>query len=289
MSETYGTTGTEQFDTPRDLGAVEVTPGVTSGAADTASSGMSGSATTGGTSGGSSGSSGTTDVAKDEARATGQQAKEGARHVAEVGKDEAKNVAQETGQQAKELWQQTRSQLMEQSAQQQTRVADGLRSLSEELSGMARGSEQQGVASDLAHQASQRMGDVASWLDQRDPGSLVSEVKQFARQRPGTFLAAAAVVGLVGGRLSRGLVAEHQDQQGGSSSTGGSAGEGYTATAPVPVDHSTAGYSAYGSPTGTVTPAAPHPVTDPVVEAGGITGVDGPVGGTAPEAGELPR
>ena len=279
MSETYGTTGTEQYDTPRDLGSVEVTPGITPDPTlGTTPSTASGS---------TSGSSGTTDVAKDEARATGEQAKEGAKHVAAVGKDEAKNVAQETGQQAKELWQQTRSQLVEQSAQQQTRVADGLRSLSEELSGMARGSEQQGVASDLAHQASQRMGDVATWLDQRDPGSLVSEVKQFARQRPGAFLATAAVIGLVGGRLSRGLVAEHQDQQDGSST--GSSGDDYTATAPVPVDHSTTGYSAYGSPSGTVTPAAPHPVTDPVVEAGGITGVDGPVGGAATQAGEFPR
>ena len=154
----------------------------------------------------------TSDVVKEEARATGEQAKEGAKHVAEVGKDEVKHVAHETSQQAKELWQQTRTQLLDQSAQQQTRVADGLRSLSQELSGMARNSEQQGVASDLAQQASQRMGDVASWLDQRDPGSLVSEVQQFARQRPGTFLAAAAVIGLVGGRLSRGLVADHQDQ-----------------------------------------------------------------------------
>ena len=107
--------------------------------------------------------------------------------MAEVGKDEVKNVAQETSQQAKELWQQTRSQLLDQSAQQQTRVAEGLRSLSQELSGMARSSDQQGVASDLAQQASQRMGDVAGWLDQRDPGSLVSEVKQFARQRPGSL------------------------------------------------------------------------------------------------------
>jgi hypothetical protein len=282
MSETYGTTGTEQYDTPRDLGSVEVTPGVTPDAVGT---------TAGGGTSGTSGGAGTTDVAKDEARATGEQAKEGARHVAEVGKDEAKNVVQETGQQAKELWQQTRSQLMEQSAQQQTRVADGLRSLSEELSGMARGSEQQGVASDLAHQASQRMGDVATWLDQRDPGSLVSEVKQFARQRPGAFLATAAVIGLVGGRLSRGLVAEHQDQQEqqGAASYTGLSGAGSGTTAPVPVDHSTSGYSAYGSPTGTVTPAAPHPVTDPVVEAGGITGVDGPVSGTSTEAGEYPR
>lgn len=293
MSETYGTTGstgtgtgagTEQYDSPRDLGAVEVTPGVdsgvTPGAATTAPTGLSS-----GISGGSSDTgAGTTDVAKDEARATGEQAKEGARHVAEVGKDEAKNVAAETGQQAKQLWQQTRSQLLDQSAQQQTRVAEGLRSLSEELSGMARSSEQQGVASDLAHQASHHAGAMASWLDQRDPGSLVSEVKQFARQRPGAFLATAAVIGLVGGRLSRGLVEEHQDQQGDNSSGGA-----HTGSAPAPVDHSTSGYSAYGSPSGTTTPAAPHPVSDPVVEAGGITGVDGPVGGTASGTGEYSR
>ena len=148
------------------------------------------------------------------------------------------------------------------------------------------GSRGAGAGSRL-HQASQRMGDVASWLDQRDPGSLVSEVKQFARQRPGAFLATAAVIGLVGGRLSRGLVADHQDQQDGSSP--GASGAAYSGAAPVPVDHSTSGYSAYGSPTGTVTPAAPHPVTDPVVEAGGMTGVDGPVGGTSTEAGEYPR
>ena len=213
MSDIYGTTSTPQ-DPTRELGTVAPASGTDSYGTDshgtdspvgydtTSTSGTASTAST----------SDTKQVAKDEARATGQQAKEGAKHVAEVGKDEAKNVVQETGQQAKEMWQQTRTQLLDQSAQQQTRVAEGLRSLSQELSGMARNSEQQGVASDLAQQASQRMGDVAGWLDQRDPGSLVSEVKQFARQRPGTFLAAAAVLGLVGGRLSRGLVADHQDQ-----------------------------------------------------------------------------
>ncbi|TPG12948.1 hypothetical protein EAH86_19625, partial [Pedococcus bigeumensis] len=204
MSETYGTTGTQNDDTTRELGTVEPAPvsgtdsyGTDSHGTDSAIGSGIGTGSTSGTGGYSTGVAGTPDssdtkeVAKEEARATGQEAKDGARHVAEVGKDEVKNVAQETSQQAKELWQQTRSQLLDQSAQQQTKVAEGLRSLSQELSGMARGSEQQGVASDLAHQASQRMGDVASWLDQRDPGSLVSEVKQFARQRPGTFLAAA--------------------------------------------------------------------------------------------------
>jgi hypothetical protein len=309
MSETYGNTGTQNDDTTRELGTVETSPvggtdtyGTDSHGTDSpisttsTSTGSTGTGTPSGSgtpsaSGSYSAAPGTSDSAEtkqveEEASATAHQAKEGARHVAEVGKDEVKNVAQETSQQAKELWQQTRSQLLDQSAQQQTKVAEGLRSLSQELAGMARGSEHQGVASDLAQQASQRMGDVAGWLDQRDPGSLVSEVKQFARQRPGTFLAAAAVIGLVGGRLSRGLVADHQDQ-------GDTAGPtGSDAHAAAPVDHSTAGYSAYGSTSGTSTAAGSHSVSDPFGNAGGGTGGTGGTGpnsGTGTDAGEYAR
>ena len=216
--------------------------------------------------------------------------------MAEVGKDEVKNVAQETSQQAKELWEQTRSQLLDQSAQQQTKVAEGLRSLSQELSGMARGSEQQGVASDLAQQASQRMGDVAGWLDQRDPGSLVSEVKQFARRRPGTFLAAATVIGLVGGRLSRGLVADHQDQADttGPTGTGASAvPTGTGASAATAVDHSTASYPAYGSTSGTNSATGEHTVSDTLADvrgdAGGVHGGTGPISGNGTGSGEFSR
>jgi len=259
MSDIYGTTSTPG-DATRELGTLGA-----STATGTDSYGTDSHGTDSPVGGADTNNADTKQVAKDEARATGQQAKEGAKHVAEVGKDEAKNVVQETGQQAKELWQQTRSQLLDQSAQQQTRVADGLRSLSQELSGMARNSEQQGVASDLAQQASQRMGDVAGWLEQRDPGSLVSEVKQFARQRPGAFLAAAAVLGLVGGRLSRGLVADHQD----SADSNGSA-SGYASTPPT-VDHSTTGYSAYGSPGGAATPVAGAPVSSGTVGSGSAT------------------
>ncbi|WP_157582077.1 hypothetical protein [Phycicoccus sp. Soil803] len=216
MSDIYGTTSTPE-DATRELGTVDVSPASGTDSYGTDSHGTdspigSSPTSTSDLSNSDLSNSDTKQVAKDEALATGQQAKDGAQHVAEVGKDEAKKVVQETGQQAKQLWQQTRSELLDQSAQQQTRVAEGLRSLSRELSGMATSSEQQGVASDLAQQASQRMGDVAGWLDQRDPGSLVTEVKQFARQRPGTFLAAAALIGVVGGRLSRGLVADHHDQ-----------------------------------------------------------------------------
>ena len=86
-------------------------------------------------------------------------------------------------------------------------MAEGLRSISTELHSMASASEQPGVATDLVRQAAERSSAVASWLDARDPGSLLTEVKSFARQRPGTFLMLAAGAGILAGRLSRGLSA----------------------------------------------------------------------------------
>ena len=72
---------------------------------------------------------------------------------------------------------------------------------------MAAASDQPGVATDLVRQAAERSSAVASWLDGRDPGSLLTEVKSFARQRPGTFLLLAAGAGVLAGRLSRSLSA----------------------------------------------------------------------------------
>jgi hypothetical protein len=231
----------------------------------------------------SASSAGTTDVAKQEARATAEQVKEGGRHLADVGKDEARNVTSEAGQQAKQLWEQTRSEMVDQGAQQQQRAAQGLRSLSGELRSMADGSQQNGIATELATQASQQVEGIARWLEDREPGAVLEEVKGFARRRPGLFLAGAAALGVLGGRLSRGLVAEHQDASGAESTTGPGSVTSVTGVTPVSavtpvssvdgletppaVDHSTTGYSAYGSPT--ATPAVPAggttPVSDPAV------------------------
>jgi hypothetical protein len=67
---------------------------------------------------------------------------------------------------------------------------------------------------------------------------------------PGAFLAIAAGVGVIGGRLSRAMVAEHRES---GTSTGGE---------PDPFDHSTAGgYSAYGSPVASQVPDVDGAVT----------------------------
>jgi ElaB/YqjD/DUF883 family membrane-anchored ribosome-binding protein len=114
--------------------------------------------------------------------------------VADVAKD-----------QAKDLLGQGRDELRQQTAQQQDRVVSGLHSLSRELGSMASSSSEQGLATDLAREASDRARTIATWLESREPGQLLDEVRSFARERPGAFLGVAAAAGVVVGRLGRGL------------------------------------------------------------------------------------
>ena len=192
------------------------------------------------------GESSTADVAKGQAGEVANTAGDAGKHVAGVAGEQAQQVASETTQQVKQLLAQTRGELTEQAASQQKRVASGLRSLGEELTAMAKASEQSGMATDLAHQAGERTSAVASWLEQREPGNVVDEVTRFARQRPGAFLAITAGAGLLLGRLGRGLKAANDDSNESSADasaqgsggtptygTGDNSREGY-ATTPLP-------------------------------------------------------
>lgn len=153
----------------------------------------------------------TKDVAAGEAKSVAQDAKSSAADVAGTAQEQAGDVLHEATDQLKTLFDQLKGEFGGQSADQQKRLASGLSSLADELDGMSRGGEQSGVASDLARQASTRARDAASWMQNREPGDVVEEVKRFARQRPGAFLAAAAVVGLVAGRMTRGIADEARD------------------------------------------------------------------------------
>lgn len=159
----------------------------------------------------SDGAGGRADHAKQAAAEVGHTAKEAGADVAGTAKDEATKVASEAKAQAKDLFEQSRGELTEQAATQQKRVAQGLRSIGEELEGMSSGSEGSGVATQFVGQAADRLQGVAGWLDDRDPGSLLSEVKQFAARRPGVFIGVAAAAGLLAGRLTKGLLAEAKD------------------------------------------------------------------------------
>jgi hypothetical protein len=145
------------------------------------------------------------EVPRDQAAEVGRGAVDAGQHVVEVTKDQVTSVSAEAGKHAKDLLEQARTELTEQAGQQLRRLVSGLHDLGDELQLMAHHTDRQGAATDIARQASTKSHEVASWLDQREPGRLVDEVKVFARQRPGTFLLLAAGVGLLAGRLTRGL------------------------------------------------------------------------------------
>jgi uncharacterized protein YjbJ (UPF0337 family) len=149
----------------------------------------------------------TVDTAKQEAGNIKDTAAGAAGDVKDVAKGEVSNVASEVKYQARNLVDQTRSELQGQVGNQQSQLAIRLNSWASELGSMASKSDDSGPMTDLAHEASRRVGEISHWLDNHEPRDLLDEVKRFARRRPVAFLALAAAAGVVVGRVTRGAVA----------------------------------------------------------------------------------
>ena len=126
--------------------------------------------------------------------------------IRETAATEAQGVKREVGTQARRLMDQVGTELNDQATEQQKRAAGGLRGVGSQLQKMADGSDEQGMAVDLVSQAASRVDSAASWLDDRDPGAVLEEVKSFARRRPGLFIAIAVGAGVVAGRLTKALM-----------------------------------------------------------------------------------
>jgi hypothetical protein len=86
---------------------------------------------------------------------------------------------------------------------QQRKAVEQLRTVAGGLHEAAARHIEPGPAADQARQIADRLSAAASWLDDREPGDLLEEVRALARRRPGLFVAGAAVAGLAIGRLTR--------------------------------------------------------------------------------------
>lgn len=196
--------------------------------------------------------SSTAEVAKAQAGEVAGTAADAGKHVAGVAGDQAQQVVGEVKSQAQDLIGQTRDELTTQAAAQQQRVAGGLRAVADEFSSMADTSENPGIATDLTRQASQHAHTIASWLDEREPGQILDEVTQFARRKPGTFLALAAGAGLLAGRLGRGLTAANTNLDNNSTNSGATGRRAVppptTPPAPLGDDQPTAPIPPLGTP-----------------------------------------
>ncbi|MGB2571812.1 hypothetical protein ACPFP2_25660 [Micromonospora citrea] len=158
---------------------------------------------------------------RDQARQVGSEAANAGGAVAQTAKQQGKEVVGEAQRQVRNLYGEARTQVASQAGDQQRRAAGGLRSLAEEMRSMAQNGGQAGPVTELAHQAADRVHGVAGWLEAREPGDLLNEVKTYARRNPGTFLVGAALLGVVAGRLTKGLTSASDDSTGGYGSTNG--------------------------------------------------------------------
>lgn len=207
----------------------------------------------------------TTGTAQQQAANVGKSTTDAAKKVTGTTKDQAREVAGEAKSQVKDLYHTTTSELREQADVQQRRVASGLHSVSDELSSMADKSESRGVATDLVGQAASRAADIADWLDQRDPGSLLEEVRNFARRRPGVFIGIAAVAGIAAGRLTRSMASDVNDRREGEARS-----DRATRATPPPIPPATGLYADDAYPADVV---SPPPTADSIRQPG--FGADG--------------
>jgi hypothetical protein len=148
---------------------------------------------------------------KQEAADLGGEAAGATRDVVDTAKEQGREVAGDVRQQARRLTDQTRDSMSSQVQSQRDRAIGRLRTMSDELRTMSESSQDSGVGARVTRQAGVYAGQLADFLQDREPGELLDQARSFARQRPGVFLLGAAVAGVVAGRLSRGLVDVHRD------------------------------------------------------------------------------
>ena len=161
----------------------------------------------------------------DAGRETAHDAKERARDVAHEAKDRARGLADRT-----------RTELRSQAGSQQQRLADGLRSLGDELNQMAGGTQDPGYVSEIVERAGDATRRAAQWFEDREPATVLHEVEDFARRRPGVFLAVAAGAGLIVGRFLRGAKDAPDDGDGTRAGSTGTAGQAPPALPPTAPD-----------------------------------------------------
>ncbi|RPF20545.1 hypothetical protein [Myceligenerans xiligouense] len=214
--------------------------------------------------------SGTTETGagstKERLTDTAAQAADASRSMANDAKEKVRDVAHEAAQQTHGLLDRTRSELSSQARSQQQRLADGLHTMEDELGQMASASEDPGYTSNLVRRAGDASGQAARWLEDREPGAILGEIENFARRRPGIFIALSAGAGLLVGRFLRGMKDADDTSD---NSPGGASAE--PATVAVPGERGTPARTTAGAvpPVPGATPSA-EPQTPPPPESGSV-------------------
>ena len=170
-------------------------------------------------------------TATDQAGTVASTAGGAAADVAGTAKEQAGNVVGEAVAQAKDLTSQVREQAVAQLGSQSDKLTSGLRTFSGQLSQ----GDTSGIVGQLLSEVGSRLETLTDHVERVGPEGLVEDLRSYARRNPGTFLLGAALAGLVGGRVAKGISAskDQQPSQQRFSSPGLAAGAAYDPLAGV--------------------------------------------------------
>ncbi|MGI5358187.1 hypothetical protein ACQI4E_23120 [Streptomyces sp. CA-252508] len=210
-------------------------------------------------------------TAQDKAAESAGMVGDKASEVAGTAKEQAAGVTHEATAQARDLVGELRDQLRDQAQSQTQRLAENVRRLSDELRDMSENGKPDSGVGGVVRKISDGGHQVAGRLEQRGPEGLVGDLQDFARRRPGVFLAGAALAGFVVARAGKGVSAAGSS---GSTGAGQQDGQRYapqqpaagTGTGPDTGTGTGTGLGAgAGTGVGAVPPAPPvvPPVTPP--------------------------
>ncbi len=168
------------------------------------------------------------------------QSKEAATQAATDVKDTAKEQAQRVGSEAKtqarNLAADARDKVGEQARVQNDKLVGSIRQTADHLDEM-RGDRPDTPAATVVSRVADGGRQLADYLDRNGPEGVLQEVQDFARRRPGAFLATALVAGFVVGRLGKSVAKADPHAGAATDKTGGD--DAFTANYPTPVAGST--------------------------------------------------
>jgi hypothetical protein len=178
--------------------------------------------------------------------ASSQQDSPSPKEAAQVAAGEAKAVAQDAKQHATRIAGDATQQLRGEAAQRLTRLGETMRQTGEQVRGMAEGqAPPPGVTADLVRQVGDWTQRTGSQLASGDLDRVLSDLRSFARRRPGVFLFASMAAGFAAGRVLR-----NADLGSVVSQQSGNGQQGFEQLASQSGQPSTAAYSSTGaSPT----------------------------------------
>jgi len=197
-------------------------------------------------------------AAGQSAQAAGQAAGE----VKDTAKEQVQRVGAEAKTQVRNVASEVRGKVSDQARSQNDKLVGGIRQMADHLDEM-RGDRDETPATQVVSRVAESGRQLAGYLETKGPEGVLREVEDFARRRPGAFLASALVAGFVVARLGKGVAKADEL----SSGTPKPASDSFVSN-PGSYDTGTAGYST--GTTGYTDPAGSTGYTDPAVD--GTTG-----------------